>query len=51
MRLQSLIGIVGFLQLHAAVLALPTDQQPLKLKGTPDVQAVQAAYVLECPLA
>jgi phosphatidylethanolamine-binding protein (PEBP) family uncharacterized protein len=43
MRLQPLLGSVSFLQFQIAVLALPTDQQPLQIKGSPDVQTVQAA--------
>ena len=50
MRSQLLIGFASFLQFQKAVLALPTDQQPLQIKGSPDVQTVQAAYVLSTTL-
>lgn len=45
MRVQRLIGTATFLQLYAAVLALPTNQQPLSVNIPPNVQTVQAAYV------
>lgn len=45
MRVQTTIGIASLLQLYGAVYALPTEQQRLRVNDSPDVQAVQAAYV------
>ena len=46
MRVQPTIGIISLLQLSGAAYALPTEQKPLLANGSPDVQAVQAACVV-----